>query len=56
MMIWVGSSVSPQVLLDLFGVDEINQVDPRMVKLFLLRFNWHFELYLRSTVGPPRIG
>ncbi|KAF9653645.1 sec24-like protein [Thelephora ganbajun] len=30
MMIWVGNSVSPQVLLDLFGVDDINNVDPRM--------------------------
>jgi len=30
MMIWVGNSVSPQVLLDLFGVDDINSVDPRM--------------------------
>lgn len=31
MMIWIGNSVSPQVLLDLFGVDDINLVDPRMV-------------------------
>ena len=30
-MIWVGNSVSPQVLLDLFDVDDINVVDPKMV-------------------------
>ena len=33
MMIWVGNSVSPQVLIDLFGVDDINKVDPKMVRL-----------------------
>lgn len=31
MMLWVGGSASPQLLLDLFGVDDISQVDPRMV-------------------------
>jgi hypothetical protein len=31
MMIWIGNSVSPRVLLDLFGVDDINLVDPMMV-------------------------
>lgn len=29
MMIWVGNSVSPQILLDLFGVDDIHLVDPK---------------------------
>ncbi|KAF9788107.1 hypothetical protein BJ322DRAFT_605700 [Thelephora terrestris] len=33
MMIWIGNSVSPQILLDLFGVDDINLVDPRMSTL-----------------------
>jgi protein transport protein SEC24 len=33
MMIWVGGSVSPQVLIDLFGVDDINNVNSRMVRL-----------------------
>lgn len=33
MMIWIGGSVSPQVLIDLFGVDDINNVNPRMVRL-----------------------
>jgi len=33
MMIWVGGSVSPQVLIDLFGVDDINNVNPRTVRL-----------------------
>lgn len=37
-MIWVGNSVSPQVLLDLFGVDDINLVDPKMVSRSFLAF------------------
>jgi len=32
MMIWIGNSVSPQVLLGLFGVDDINNVDPKIVR------------------------
>ena len=32
MMVWIGNSVSPQVLLDLLGVDDINRVDSRMVR------------------------
>jgi hypothetical protein len=55
-MIWIGNSVSPQVLLDLFGVDDVDKVDPRTVRLSFLRFNKHFELNLRSTVCPPRTG
>jgi len=35
-MIWIGSSVSPQVLLDLFGVDDINQVNPRAVRMVII--------------------
>ncbi|KAI5121951.1 hypothetical protein M0805_002022 [Coniferiporia weirii] len=33
MVIWVGSSVSPQILLDLFGVESSHQIDPRLSKL-----------------------
>ena len=55
-MIWVGNSVSPQVLLDLFGVDDINLVNPKTVGWSPLRPIVHLELNLRSPVGHPRIG
>ena len=35
-MVWIGSSVSPQILLDLFGVDDINQVNPRAVRMVIV--------------------
>lgn len=38
-MIWIGTSASPQLLLDLFGVDDLVQVDPRMVSHFAMRSN-----------------
>ena len=32
MMIWIGNSASPQVLLGLFGVDDMSEVNPRTVR------------------------
>lgn len=55
-MIWVGNSVSPRVLLDLFGVDDINQVNSRTVRWSFLRSGRDLELNTRSEVNPPGIG
>lgn len=41
MMLWVGASVSPQVLRDLFGVDDIKDVDRNMVRRMSLCRNSH---------------
>lgn len=47
MILWVGQSVSPQVLLDLFGVDDINSLDRRMVSLSLLHVEKTADHYNR---------
>ena len=36
MIFWVGGSVSPKLLQDLFGVDDINALNPHLVNILIL--------------------
>jgi protein transport protein SEC24 len=36
-VLWIGQSASPQLLLDLLGVDDIFKVDIRIVRVLLLK-------------------
>jgi protein transport protein SEC24 len=38
-VLWVGQSASPQLLLDLFGVDDIFKVDVRIVRVPFFSIN-----------------
>jgi len=53
MMIWVGNSVSPQVLLDLFGVDDIKNLDPKTSTLPEL--NSTLSIQVRNIVTHRRV-
>lgn len=48
-VLWIGSSVSPQVLLDLFGVETPHDIDPSLVRLCLLLQPLVLKLIARSS-------
>ena len=53
-VLWVGQSASPQLFLDLFGIDDVFQVDLRIVRVPFLsnRFFFGQRNLIRSL--PPK--
>ena len=59
MMLWIGSSASPQVLKDLLNVDDVFNVDPRIVSASTMFYqcpalilNWQLYLpYLETRLS-----
>jgi protein transport protein SEC24 len=41
-VLWVGQSASPQLFLDLFGIDDVFQVDLRIVRVPFLSNRFYF--------------
>ncbi|KAF7360198.1 SEC23 SEC24 family protein [Mycena venus] len=57
MIMWVGGSVSPQILLDLFGVDDLMAVDAQMVANSLgLKPSFLPRFTTSSRTGAPSAG
>ena len=44
-VVWVGQSASPQLLLDLFGVDDIFKVDFRIVRVPLSNYQKNNSIF-----------
>jgi protein transport protein SEC24 len=53
-VLWVGQSASPQLFLDLFGIDDVFQMDLRIVRVPFLsnRFFFRQRNLIRSL--PPQ--
>lgn len=45
MVLWIGSNISPQILLDLFGVESPHDVDPALVSAFSHYFYLIVDLF-----------
>ncbi len=52
MILWIGSSASPQVLKDLLDVDDVLNVDPRMVCLLMIVLTPEADFELRRRISP----
>lgn len=52
-VLWVGQSASPQLFLDLFGIDDVFQVDLRIVRVPFLSNRFFLANAISFVPFPP---
>ena len=54
-ILWLGAGVSPQILQDLYGVDDLNEIDKRMVSPMCTACECLLIISFRMTDGTAEI-